>query len=86
MDTKLYDKNGMIIHVGDVLKVFHFVGARNKKHYMYKQPIEIVHHGKDQTAYLKISHLDMTDDYYLEHLNGRTLTDYEIVQAKEQQP
>jgi len=83
MDEKLYDKNGMIIHVGDVLKVFHFVGARRKRHYMYKQPIAIVHHGAANTPYLKISHLNMSDNYYLEALDGRTLTDYEIVQAKE---
>jgi len=81
MATKLYDKNGMIIHVGDVLKVFHFVGARNKKHYMYKQPIAVVPLGQDKAPHLKISHLDMSDSYYYEHLDGRTLADYEIVQA-----
>ncbi len=31
-----YDKNGYQIHKGDVLKVFHFIGRRNKKYYMYK--------------------------------------------------
>lgn len=30
------DKNGKVIHEFDVLKVFHFIGARRKKHYMYK--------------------------------------------------
>ena len=33
---KLYDKRGIPIQDGDVLKVFHFTGARNKKYYMYK--------------------------------------------------
>lgn len=78
--ASLYDKNGMIIHVGDVLKVFHFIGSRRKKHYMYKQPIAIVELGQDKNLYLKISHLDMSNDYYWELLDGRTLKDYEIVQ------
>lgn len=31
-----YDKHGKEIHEFDLLKVFHFTGARRKKHYMYK--------------------------------------------------
>jgi len=31
-----FDKNGKEIHEFDVLKVFHYVGVRRKKHYMYK--------------------------------------------------
>lgn len=34
------DKNGIIIEEFDVLKVFHFIGARRKKHYMYKVVIK----------------------------------------------
>ena len=30
------DKNGREIREGDVLKVFHFTGARRKRYYMYK--------------------------------------------------
>lgn len=30
------DKNGNEIKEFDVLKVFHFIGKRRKKHYMYK--------------------------------------------------
>jgi len=30
------DSNGKIIKEGAILKVFHFTGSRNKKHYMYK--------------------------------------------------
>ncbi len=30
------DKHGVLIQEFDQLKVFHFVGARRKKHYMYK--------------------------------------------------
>lgn len=35
-DNTYYDKNGKQILVGDLLKVFHFIGARRKKHYMYQ--------------------------------------------------
>jgi hypothetical protein len=31
-----YDQNGTEIHEFDLLKVFHFIGSRRKKHYMYK--------------------------------------------------
>jgi hypothetical protein len=31
-----YDSKLRPIHKGDVLKVFHFTGSRNKKYYMYK--------------------------------------------------
>jgi len=31
-----FDKNGREIKEFAVLKVFHFIGARRKKHYMYK--------------------------------------------------
>ncbi len=33
----LYDEKGREIHPKDLIKVFHFTGARRKKHYMYKQ-------------------------------------------------
>ena len=35
-DNTYYDKNGKQILVGDLLKVFHFRGARRKKYYMYQ--------------------------------------------------
>ena len=31
-----FDKNGNILHEFDVVKIFHFTGARRKRHYMYK--------------------------------------------------
>ena len=33
---KFFDKNGIEIREFAVLKFFHFIGARKKKHYMYK--------------------------------------------------
>lgn len=77
------DKSGRHIHPGDVLKVFHFVGARSKRHYMYQQALRY------SKGRLLISHLNRVDDgeawevgknYYSvggdEHLH-----DYEIVQS-----
>lgn len=31
-----HDKKGYPVYEGDVLKVFHFIGQRNKKYFMYK--------------------------------------------------
>jgi len=39
MSEPIKDKNGVTIEEFDVLKVFHFIGARRKKHYMYKMAI-----------------------------------------------
>ena len=33
------DKHGREIKIGDILKVYHFTGARQEKYYMYKQVI-----------------------------------------------
>lgn len=35
-EKEFYDKNRRPVLVGDVLKVFHFIGARKKRYYMYK--------------------------------------------------
>lgn len=36
MNHVVRDKTGRPIHEGDVIKLFHFFGARRKKHFMYK--------------------------------------------------
>ena len=36
VNNEVYDKNGRPVHEYDVLKVFHFVGSRKKRYYMYK--------------------------------------------------
>ena len=74
------DKNGRQIERGDVLKVFHFTGARKKRHYMYKQALGTKTLGQG-TEYMMFSHLEMDDKYYVERCDGRTLADYEIVQS-----
>ncbi len=76
--TEYYDKNGKVIREFDVLKVFHFIGARRKKHYIYKW---ITGDG------LRFLHLDNTNisvplSTVTENINGkRVWTDAEIVQT-----
>ncbi len=81
---ELRDKTGRQIELGDILKVFHFIGRRNKHHYMYKQAMGIKTLGSG-TDYLMLSHLDLNDEYYLECCDGRVLSDYEIVQSVDAQ-
>jgi hypothetical protein len=61
MMGKAYDKNGCPISIGDVLKVFHFVGQRNKRHYMYKQVVEARRFNPDGQEYLLVSHLNLRE-------------------------
>lgn len=82
-EQKLYDRTGREIMLGDVLKVYHFTGRNRKRHYMYKQVTMIGPINHDgQCHYLHLSHLNLgRDPGYCEFLDGRTLTDYEIVQS-----
>lgn len=80
--TAIYDKHRREIMQGDIVKVFHFVGARRKRHYMYKQVIGERLLGKKQSPYWYLSHLSQReDDGYLMAKDGRVYTDYEIVQS-----
>lgn len=53
---KFYDKNGDRITEFAVLKFFHFIGARRKKHYMYKWV------RYDDNGDLMAKHLTSADD------------------------
>lgn len=84
----IFDKRGIPIERGDVLKVFHFVGARRKRHYMYKQCLGLKGIGPNgDSLYMMFSHLNFIestlerDGPYLEKPDGRVLADYEIVQS-----
>jgi len=86
--VRLYDKNGVPIEAGDIVRVFHFVGARRKRHYMYKQAMAYERRLCGGLR-LKLSHLNrITDEpwevgknYYTEHVDGRLLLGYEVVQS-----
>ena len=85
----VYDKTGREIMVGDVLKVYHFTGARwRKRYYMYKQVHAQVTLGKLGNQYLFVAHLNMKADplhskdggYHIA-LDGSVLEGVEIVQG-----
>jgi len=75
----LYDKNGIPIKPCDILKVFHFIGIRNKNHYMYKEAM----HRKtiNDREFLLINHLNKENSNYLLLIDDRILPDYEIIQG-----
>lgn len=71
---KYTDRNGVLIEPYDLLKVFHFVGARRKKHYMYKFVIE-------KGGKLMCSHLNkypVQCDFTMDALDQK---DIEIIQT-----
>lgn len=84
-----YDKTGRQIMVGDVLKVYHFQGARWRKHYfMYKQVLgeRVFGKGANSGARLLVSHLNMKDwddrdGGYTLARDGKILPHIEIVQG-----
>lgn len=61
------DKHGVEIKPGDLVKVYHFTGARRKKHYMYKWILE-----PDIPGHIKGSHLSLNPrdtDFHVEDLD-----------------
>lgn len=83
--ANVYDKNRIPIEIGDILKVFHFTGARRKRHYMYKQAL--THQTFGGEPFLVVSHLNFVDAIsekdgpYVLPLDESVLSDYEIVQS-----
>jgi len=63
-----YDSEGNILNEGDIIRVFHFIGARRKrKHFMYKQVGKIEHYeGTDniKRTRLKLYHLPLGEGFY----------------------
>ena len=57
VDSLVYfDKQGKQINEFDVLKVFHFIGSRRKRHYMYKWV------RRDDKGRMAIMHLTESDE------------------------
>jgi hypothetical protein len=86
----IYDTTGREIRAGDVLRVFHFVGRRKKRHYMVKQvtkiaPLQI----GDEITWYYISHLNRLADepwmigknYFVELNDGGVRPDWEIIDS-----
>lgn len=82
-----FDKHGIPIERGDIVKVFHFVGARGKRHFMYKQCLGLDRYPSSPEGWQKVffSHLnfceidDRNGPYHVDP--GEFLDDYEIVQS-----
>lgn len=87
---KTCDKNMRPFRVGDVLKLYHFTGARKKKYYMYKQIVGTRWLGGvlgPEVEYFDVSHLNMGQDgNYTIGMNLGVLHDYEIVQGLDVYP
>ena len=73
------DMTGREIFVGDTLKIFHFIGVRKKKHYMYKYVSEIVVLGEKE--FYRILHLTPSGDYFHMKIDGVLHDGIEIVQG-----
>jgi len=73
--VNVYDKNGYPIFPGDTPKIFHFIGARRKKYYMYKFV------KSQDTAYLTVMHLDELGNTYRMLKDDKIHGDIEIVQG-----
>lgn len=84
-----YDKRGIPIERGDIVKVFHFIGARRKRHYMYKQCLgvdryRVTPEGWSAVFFSHLNFCEMGDRNGPYHVAlGEHLPDYEIVQSVE---
>jgi hypothetical protein len=87
MEKQLYDKKGIPIRVGDVLKIYHFTSRiRREKFYMYKWVVgEYTVNG---SSFFKINHLSRTIDlnFIFIALKDNTIKeDWEIIQGSDAQ-
>lgn len=82
MQQTVRDKTGRDIVRGDIVKVYHFTGARRKRYYMYKQALGITRYLPSGVAVMKFSHLSFDDSFNGSYeAYGPVLSDYEIVQS-----
>jgi len=72
------DSVGNEIHDGAILKVFHFVGARGRKHFMYKKVLGKVKKGEFE--HFEINHLEGGGSYFIPS-NREILEDCVVVQC-----
>lgn len=82
----LYDKNRRPILVGDIIKIFHFIGGRKKKYFMYKY-VYNKYTNSNGAVYYTLLHLGsdpaklLTEKYFMLDEDGKILEDTEIVQG-----
>ncbi len=77
------DCKGREILPGDTIKVFHFIGARRKRHFMYKyiEAIERRETWRNGVDALRVSHLNLKGKSYLVLRLGQREEGWEIVQG-----
>lgn len=88
MAATAYDRRGIPIERGDVVRVHHFTDGRRKKHFMYKQCLGVGSYRNSDQKYVFFSHLNFIDEIgsrevdgpYHERI-GEVLRDYEIIQS-----
>ncbi len=86
-ERRCYDKRGIPIERGDIVKVLHFVGHRGKRHYMFKQCLGVGRYPSSPEGWRAafFSHLnfgEIGDNNGPYHVTlGDVLTGYEIVQS-----
>lgn len=79
---EFYDKRGIPVREGDVLKLFHYVAAhRREKRFMYKQVLEANVPTSSSGQLLKIGHLT-SPGYYWQVMDGKIHSEYEIVASR----
>lgn len=80
---QLLDRKGREILPGDTLKVFHFIGARRKRHFMFKwvEAIETRPTWRAGLDALRISHLNLKGETWLKLRDGSQWMECEIVQG-----
>lgn len=72
----MIDSIGNEIHVGAILKVYHFTDHNRRKHWMYKQVVNVTEDGRIRLAHLPIK--DLKDGY---NWNGHQYHDALVVQC-----
>ena len=75
MTEQFYDKKGVPIYPGDLLKTLHFIGARRKKYYLYHTVVR----GGDYLYMVPTSHLETG----LARSGGKCLLKYGIREGSE---
>lgn len=83
-DKNIYDKRGIPIMPGDVVKVYNYIhnrSGRRYKYYMYKHARAV--HERGGVRMMSFSHLNLADSIYYMKVDGEIHEDMEIVQGYE---
>ena len=68
MSDIFYDSVGNDLRDGDIVRMYHFTGARNRRHFMYKR-FAGYHKSNKGDVYGKWHSLDDKDHWFADHSN-----------------